>query len=371
MIKKDTIEYKIVSLIGLAGEVQTEDLYRLKHGKEYIRKTICRLNSDDYIKVCKYDGIKCLRLTTKCKNYLKQNYPERFSDCFIGASSTNKIRNDIHRRTRYHRLGKILVLLYLADVKIFADEKSLAKNTLGFTRADGADFADYSADKKTAEFYTSAELKAEGLFMNARTSRALGIIYSHPDVYIIYNIADGIFKWENKTEESFFYRAKQTFLWEMLKNHYQSPKLIFAGNNMNTVKYILEAKNTGIKKIFGGKSNYDEIFFMDTSTDGEKQLKYLINGIYREDINRRINENFSADGRYSRYYSKTPDGTIVVNCTACNIPAMEYVKEISLKNGETAYVIYFQFQETCLEVYFGTDENVKYFKLELSDPQKE
>ena len=32
MIKKQTIEYKIVSIIGLAGEIQTEEIYKLKYG---------------------------------------------------------------------------------------------------------------------------------------------------------------------------------------------------------------------------------------------------------------------------------------------------------------------------------------------------
>ena len=49
MIKKDTIEFKIVSLIGLAGEMQTKDLFRLKYGNEYIRKAISRLKSDGYL----------------------------------------------------------------------------------------------------------------------------------------------------------------------------------------------------------------------------------------------------------------------------------------------------------------------------------
>ena len=50
MIKKDTIEYRLVSLIGLAGEIKTDELYKLAYGKEYIRKTISRLNSNGYIK---------------------------------------------------------------------------------------------------------------------------------------------------------------------------------------------------------------------------------------------------------------------------------------------------------------------------------
>ena len=58
MIRKQTIEYKIVSLIGLAGEVQTEELYKLKYGKEYIRKTISKLITKKCIKVYKFDNKK-------------------------------------------------------------------------------------------------------------------------------------------------------------------------------------------------------------------------------------------------------------------------------------------------------------------------
>ena len=33
MIKTQTIEYKIVSIIGLAGEIQTEEIYKLRYEK--------------------------------------------------------------------------------------------------------------------------------------------------------------------------------------------------------------------------------------------------------------------------------------------------------------------------------------------------
>ena len=56
MIKKQTIEYKIVSIIGLAGEIQTEEIYKLRYGKEYIRKTISKLITRKCIKVYKFDN---------------------------------------------------------------------------------------------------------------------------------------------------------------------------------------------------------------------------------------------------------------------------------------------------------------------------
>ena len=51
MIKKDTLDYRLVSLIGLAGEIKMSELYKLNYGKEYIRKTISRLNSNGFTKV--------------------------------------------------------------------------------------------------------------------------------------------------------------------------------------------------------------------------------------------------------------------------------------------------------------------------------
>ena len=334
MIKKDTIEYRLVSLIGLAGEIKTDELYKLNYGKEYIRKTICRLNSNGFIKVYQYLGRKYLRLTSKCKKYLSSNFPERFSDYFVGATSTNKIRNDDYRRERYHRLGEVLVMLNLADVKIFPDEKTLMEKTLGFTRADNTDLSDYCVEKNTAEFYSSAELKSAGLFMNARTSRALGIIYSHPEVYIIYNVADGVFKWENKVEESFFFRAGQIFLGDLNRNRNSYAKMIFVGKNMWTFTNLLTIGKSSIKSIFSTNNQYDNIYFLDSSKYAPQQVKCFINKSTRDEIEKRIRGYFSIKKNYYRYYDEMDDGTAVVNCTTCNLVAIKHVKELLVNEGK-------------------------------------
>ena len=366
MIKKDTIDYRLISLIGLAGEIKTDELYKLNYGKEYIRKTICRLNTAGYVKVYKYCFDKYLRLTSKCKKHLTDNFPERFSDCFEGASSTNKIRNDDYRRERYHRLGEVLVMLNLAGVKIFADEKSLMDKTLGFTRADNTDLSDYCVEKNTAEFYSSAELKSAGLFMNARTSRALGIIYSHPEVYIIYNVADGVFKWENKVEESFFFRAGQTFLWNLNKNHESYAKMIFVGKNMWTFENLLATKSS-IKNIFNKQSHCDNIYFLDGSKFAPQQIKCFINKSTNDEIEGRIREHFLIKNNHYRYYDKMDDGTIVVNCTTCNLVAIKHVKELMVNDGERIIIIHFHFQLPYLQSYFGKVDNVEYCQFGYAD----
>lgn len=183
----------------------------------------------------------------------------------------------------------------------------------------------------------------------------------------IYNVADGVFKWENKTELSFYYRTKDTFLGNITKNHYKYPKLICVGKNINTMEYILNAKNNGIKKIFDTRSNYDNIFYLDSSKFAPQQLKYYIDDMCRDDVNERINKAFSVADGYNKFYSETEDKTIVVNCTTCNLVAIRFIKEFSIKEGRKINVICLDFQLPYLKEYFGTGENTEYYKIYSTD----
>ena len=46
MIKKDTIEYRLVSLIGLAGEIKTDELYMVISPSENNYKAVLKLISN-------------------------------------------------------------------------------------------------------------------------------------------------------------------------------------------------------------------------------------------------------------------------------------------------------------------------------------
>ena len=364
MIKKQTIEYKLVSIIGLAGEIQTEEIYKLNYGKEYIRKTISKLITKKCIKVYKFDNKKYLRLTVACKKYLLENYPERFESIFVGAARANKIRNEEHRRTRYHRLGELLILLDLADIKIFADEKTLWKKTHGFQEADGTDFTDYSPDKKTAEFYTATELKSFDFFGNARTSRAMGIIYSHPDVFVIYYFVDEFPKLEYKTESSFCYRAGSGIHSNLRHDYHAQAKIIFIGDSMKIFNDILRDKRKSTEKILRMNDDSDPVMFLDKSHLGSRQFMYFINERARNEMKMFSCDYFGAEttGWHIGYIPNT--GTIVRDCTICNPRVISYIKYIS-KGEAVEYkavnVMCFDFQYECIRKYIGDSDNVKYY----------
>ncbi len=203
--------------------------------------------------------------------------------------------------------------------------------------------------------------------MNARTSRALGIIYSYPEIYIIYNVADGAFKWENKVERSFFFRAKQTFLSKLNGIHDSHTKMIFVGKDMGAFMSLLTTEKSSIKNIFNISSNYNDISFLDSSKFAVQQLKCFINKSARDDITMSINNNFSLKNNYRKYHSIMNDGTAVVNCTDCNLVAIKWVKEFLVKQGNKILIILFHFQLPYLEKYFGTGDNIEYCLISYAD----
>ena len=364
MIKKQTIEYKLVSIIGLAGEIQTEELYKLKYGKEYIRKTISKLITKKCIKVYKFDNKKYLRLTVACKKYLLENYPERFESIFVGAARANKIRNEEHRRTRYHRLGELLILLDLADIKIFRDEKTLWKKTHGFQDADGTDFTDYSSSKKTAEFYTTMELKSFGLLGNARTSRAMGIIYSHPDVFVLYYFTDEFPKLDFKTEHSFCYGIGLDIHMYLRHDYYSLSKIIFIGDSMKIFYGILRDKRKSTEKIIKMNDYDDSVMFLDKSHYGSAQLKYFISERKREERKKNTYDNFGAKDP-GRFTARIPrKKTDVADCTTCHPYGIYLLKSLSTglrPDIYNLYVVCFDFQLACIKKYLGDADNITYY----------
>ncbi len=365
MIKEQTIEYKIVSLIGLAGEIHTEELYKLKYGKEYIRKTISKLITKKYIKAYKFDNKKYLRLTVACKRYLSEYHSDRFADMFNGSNRTNKIRTEENRRTRNHRLGELLILLDLADIKIFSDEKTLWKKTHGFRNADKTDFTDYSSDKKTAEFYTSAELKALGFFGNARTSRAMGIIYSYPDVFVIYYFTDEFPKLEYKTEHSFCFGAGYKIHFDLQCDTNSRSKIIFIGDSMKILNGILRDKRKSTEKILSINDYDDSVMFLDKSHYGPAQLKYFINEKARNEMKENTYDYFGAKdpGRFTAHIPGQKTG--VADCTTCHPIGISLIKSLSAGLSiEIDYVnvVCFDFQLPCIKKYIGDAHNVTYYK---------
>jgi len=67
--------------------------------------------------------VRGLRLTPAAKRLLLGDRPERFATYLTGASETNRLKSEVTRRLRLHRMAKVLVAMYNAGALVFPWEK--------------------------------------------------------------------------------------------------------------------------------------------------------------------------------------------------------------------------------------------------------
>ena len=82
------------------------------------------------------DKLRGYRLGVRAKNRLLDNWPERFAPYLTGDTDTNRLKSEIGRRLRLHRLAETYVTMDNAGVGLFQDEKPKVFAPQGYS--DGA-----------------------------------------------------------------------------------------------------------------------------------------------------------------------------------------------------------------------------------------
>jgi len=219
MGKKSTAEnratqgYQLTELIGLCGEFPADAVYRLGGGREYRQDLITRLKKTGVIKVHYRDKLRGFRLTAKTKQMLLANNPDRFEFYLTGACDTNIIQSDITRRLRLHRIANVLVTMYNADIKVFRDEKPDLFNP----DSDDTEITEPS-------FYGSREFKMiDHDMVKAQNARAVGILLSPDDIYIVYNTENYVMKWDPNAEIKIKVIIRKYLCFDRMPHQYPYP----------------------------------------------------------------------------------------------------------------------------------------------------
>ena len=69
------------------------------------------------------DRLRGYRLGAKAKAALLDGWPERFSPYLTGDTDTNRLKSEVNRRLRLHRLAETYVTMDNAGIGLFQDEK--------------------------------------------------------------------------------------------------------------------------------------------------------------------------------------------------------------------------------------------------------
>lgn len=339
--KSDTSKVKILELIALVGEMNSDEIKSFSKSPSYTEKLITQLKKEAYLKKFKGEGKATLRLTAKGRAYLKEVLPEYFEDALTGQKTMNRVRDDKRRNERRSKLIEMLLIFYRAGVKILPDEKILLKNTSEDTRADTAD----NTDESRLEFYTSAEIKSKiPDYTNSVGSRSLGLLMVGKKIYIIYSTVDGDLLWRQETEKN-FYTNTAGMLAKKIFGKNNGTYLLIIGEKQKAVIDMMKRRNGKRSgKIYPSEALPMIFALKDCHKDAT--LDFILRS---DDTPELLTKMFSKELVYDKKY-RFADGVRKIKCRD------EYG---NITERETVYVSAFLFEpdKVCAAVDFSINGN--------------
>lgn len=257
MYSDESLTDKILLIIAYCGESTIESLSRLSDSHSYFIKIINELTRAKYLKKNIMNEKKCIRITNRGKKRLTELNKERFYIIFQNM----KIKSEIRKRIRLHRLADILISMFNANIEIFIDNKFKI-----FGSENKAKF-------KVPAFYTPMEIRQIG-DKNFSNSKFFGILFSMNEIFFTYHVSDGYIKWFQMSENKMFVNIEQYINNSKLKNIYINKRYssIFFGNKLDVVSVlIIERSNTIINKAVHA------LYFITLDSIGDKMLRILCN----------------------------------------------------------------------------------------------
>lgn len=108
---QNTLSYLLLTLTALCGEYPISQISRLPGGPAYLESMVTSLRQSGLLHTFSKDGLRGLRLTSPAKRLLLADAPQWFSDYLTGSSEPNKLKSELSRRLRLHRMAEILTII--------------------------------------------------------------------------------------------------------------------------------------------------------------------------------------------------------------------------------------------------------------------
>ena len=306
--KADSAKIRILEILAMTGEMTGENIKAFFSSGEYVRKTITALKNESLIRKSSEKGKPVYRLTSKGRIKLKEVLPDVFEPLLEGRKTMNKTRDDDRRIERRNKLIEVLLILHRADVKIFPDEKVLLSNSSLIHRTDNTDTTDFEKNTQP-EFYTAIEIKSLiPDYKTANGSRALGVLFSHGKIYIIYTTDIGDLIWRKETEKNFRETTRLTLARRVYGTDNGTYLLVLGEKEKAAHSIINRYKSRTIGKIHPSDDLPHMIFALKDS-DKDATLRIITqNDNFIERLEAKLNHGLIEDPMFP-YFAGKPKGT--------------------------------------------------------------
>ena len=254
--------YRLLSLTAISGEFPTDQLNRLPGSPYYLESVVTALKKDGLLRTYYRDKLRGYRLGPRAKATLLESRPDRFASYLTGDTDTNRLKCEIDRRLRLHRLAATYVTMDNAGVCVYRDEKPAIFAPEGYA---GGRIV-YPA------FFSSREVKEMGIdTTKIRSSRSTGILLAPSGIFVTYNSSSALMKWRYKSEM----RVK-ALIWSVICQQRLSPQFrhedvhgLILGNSMDLAYQILTSTGGRKHDFFMLDGSYEHFLYLTNNHQGE------------------------------------------------------------------------------------------------------
>lgn len=360
----DTQAYRILELTAICGELPTDLLSRLPGSDSYKEVVITSLKKDGLIRTHYKDRLRAYRLSRKAKDCLLSQSPDRFSFYLSGNADTNRIRSEVPRRLRLHRIAESYVLMQNAGVSIFRDEKPfLFLHEL-----------DEEIRLTKPAFYSSREIKELGVeTVKIRGSRMTGALVRPGGCYVVYNTGGGLMEFDFRAEQRTSTLLNYVLCNDRLSSYLSYGQIygLLTGKGMEPLVQILTSADTGARCFFLLDGDYPHFYYFTNDNRGEMLLKLLTNPKKTQMLNRVLSNGLrqKAPGFPMEHDALDEDGNPVLFEYLLDMPRISRFYTALQLQGRTGTVICFDYQEEAMRPVFGQElqfQTISYKKFEGS-----
>lgn len=331
----------LLRLLALSGEMPTELVSYIVGSATYAAYLVTCLKKEGYIAVRNRDGIKGYVLLSKGKKELLHDSSDDFSLYLTGNVETNRVKSEMHRRLRLHRMSMVWAFFNRIHIRIFATVKP---NYPPQATEIGKNLVYYGA----TEFKCGAE--------HIKGSRACGILCSGDMPFVVYHTMEQLMKWSKKTE-----RAMRSFVEGSLvgSGYAYRADAIVIGKSMDMLRILLESDG-GLKgNLFQVDDIYDHYYYFSMSTDCYVQMMLTADqekdGQFRKLLEQAVYKIETKEYALADGYDR--DGVSVYFCYKLDLAKLVRMKQEMMWKG-TGKVYCLDYQVDVLREYFSSKVEV-------------
>ncbi len=293
------------------------------------------------------DRLRGFRLGPRAKATLLDNWPERFTFYLTGDTDTNRLKSEVNRRLRLHRLAEAYTTMGNAGVAIYPDEKSPVFAPQGYCGKASSNPA----------FYSSREVKGLGIdATKIHNSRFAGVLLSPMKLFVTYSSGMSLMKWRYKSEMRVKAVMWNTLCQQRLPGQYRADDIhgLILGDSMELAYQMLTSTGGPKHDYFMLDGSYDHFHFLPNNHQGEVILALLCDSVKTAELDRILSQGLIANlGKATEQDAAEPDGTPVLFAYSCDLPRIVRFNTSLELTGRTGTLICFDFQADTLRRFCG------------------